>query len=103
MPIVVYIVCGCRHVIMAKLRNNGRDPLLTNQNIHSFPTSCFHFRVWAHLSELGPRVAETQVHFPEYWELRSVIALHAYNTQWGKQSYVSRLQQHWQAHSTQPL
>lgn len=47
MPIAVYIVCGCRHGTMAKLRNNGRDPLLTNQNVHSFPTSCFHFRVGA--------------------------------------------------------
>lgn len=47
MPIDVYIVCGCRHGIMAKLRNNGRDPLLANQNLHSFPTSCFHLRVGA--------------------------------------------------------
>lgn len=47
MPIDVYIVCGCRHGIMAKLRNNGRDPLLTNQNLHSFPTFCSHLRVGA--------------------------------------------------------
>lgn len=69
MPIDLYIVCGCCHVVMAELRNNDRDPLLTHQNIHFFPTSCYGFKVLDHLSELGPCIAETQAHFTEYCEL----------------------------------
>lgn len=74
MPIGLYIVCGCCHVVMAELRNNDRDPLLTHQNIHFFPTFCYYFRALAHLSELGPCVAQTHVHFTEYRELLSVCS-----------------------------